>query len=212
MLLDWEKGLPVLGLKSNPVPWAYVAADRTERTAHRTLEDMGLSPSQIPLIPAFGRHHKNRRQIIEALAKRGAQFAVIEGFQKFVDAPGLGHQVTNFLEELSTYTDPSPDFPQGLTILGVVESPKLKPNERYTDARQRVSGVSAWGYYSATVFLIERKTPQDASDPRRTLFVCPKHGKRLEVPGSFDKEGHLIFTPEPADKPAFSLSVVPKLG
>ena len=198
-LLEWQQGNAVVGCKSYPVPWVYVAGDRTERTANRTLLDMGIDPEKVPIIPAFGKDRKTKRQLMEAIAKSGARFAVIEAFQRYIEPPGLSYQVTAFLDEMSCYTEVSKDFPQGLTILGVVESPKLKPQERYQDARQRVSGVSAWGYYSSTVLLIERKDPTAADDPRRILYVCPKAGRRMEIEGSFNDGGMLHFdrkTPE----------------
>jgi hypothetical protein len=195
MLLEWEQGKDIFGLKSKPVPWLYVAGDRTERAAIRTLQDMNMNPNSIPLLPAFGSAHKPLRAIIEEAHKRGAHLLVIEGFQKFVEGTGQFRDVQHFLEDMSGYTDPS-SLNGGLTILGVVESPKLKPNERYDDPRQRVSGVSAWGYYSNTIFLIERlradlKAGKDS--PRRMMYVCPKQGKRLEMEGGFDSQGHLTF-------------------
>ena len=156
---------------------------------------MGLNPSAIPLIPAFGSSHKPMYKIIEAAYKRGAHLIVIEGFQKFIEGPGQARDVQQFLENMSGYTDPTQSG-GGCTILGVVESPKLKPHERYEDARQRVSGVSAWGYYSNTIFLIERNREdlkRGVDSPARTMFVCPKQGKRLALAGAFDREGHLTF-------------------
>lgn len=202
-ILDWADGKKVLGYKTTPVPWVYVSGDRTERNAIRTLQCMGVDPDRIPLIPAFGAQEKSRDKIMEEIAKRGAQFAIIEAFQSLVDAPGHGHQVKSFLSKMSAFTENYKMFPNGLTILGVVESPKLKPNERYTDPRQRVSGVSAWGYYSQTIFLIERPDPKATDDPRRVLYVCPKQGKRYELSGAFDDQGHLSF--DSPFGPAFQL-------
>jgi hypothetical protein len=197
-LLEWEQGHdifdPIHSLHSHPVPWVYVAGDRTERAAIRTLQDMGMNPNAIPLIPAFGSSHKPMHRIIEEAHKRGAHLIVVEGFQKFIEGAGQARDVQQFLENMSGYTDPHQNG--GCTILGVVESPKLKPNERYDDPRQRVSGVSAWGYYSNTIFLIERNKADLKSgtdSPNRTMFVCPKQGKRLTLPGGFDQQGHLTF-------------------
>lgn len=203
-LLDWAQGRKVLGYRTTPVPWVYVSGDRTERNTIRTIRDMHIDPDLIPRIPAFGGDEKDMAKIMYEVAKMGAQFAVIEAFQSFVEAPGLAHQVKKFLSRMSAYTEDYKMFPNGLTILGVVESPKLKPNERYTDPRQRVSGVSGWAYYSQTIFLIERPNPKLTDDPNRTLFVCPKQGRRYELDGTFNELGHLIFEPS-FDKPAFRL-------
>ena len=196
MLLEWEQGHPIFGLPANPVPWVYVAGDRTERAAIRTLQDMGLNPASIPLMPAFGSSHLRLPKIFDEAQKRGAHLLVIEGFQKYVDGTGQFRDVQQFLENMSGYTDPSTGNPGGFTILGVVESPKLKPNERYDDPRQRVSGVSAWGYYSNTIFLIERLASdrkRGTDGPGRMMYVCPKQGKRLEITGGFNQQGVLTF-------------------
>lgn len=190
MLLEWEQGKPILGLPSHPVPWLYVAADRTERQAQRTLAAMGHTPSQIPLLPAFGRQRKTRLQILTEASRRGIELIIWEGFKKFLPGSGNDRDVTELLEDLSAYTDPSPDFPNGLTILGVVETPKMKPMERYSDPRQWVSGAAAWGYYSSTVFIIEYPNP---ASPGRILHVCPKQGQRLAIDGGFDTQGRLTF-------------------
>lgn len=192
-LLEWEQGLPILGCKSNPVPWAYASPDRTGRSFERTLNGMGLSLTQVPFIEAFGAHSKRMEQIVQVAAEHKVELLVIEGFQKFVEPPGQGRQVQEFLEYLSKKTERSREFPNGLTFLGVAESPKMKPKERYEDPRQRVSGAAAWAYYSETVFVMERKNPKDNRDPERILHVSPKQGVNLALEGGFDVQGRLRF-------------------
>lgn len=189
---DWAAGNAILGQVSHPVPWMYVSADRTERGFHRTCSKMSINPASIPYLPAFGANRKSMREIIGCAAAARVELLVIDGLQKFVEPPHGMPQVQEFLETLSAYCDPSLQFPNGLTFLGTVESPKMKPMEKYDDPRQRVSGVAAWGYYSETVFAIERKS-KDAADPIRTLFVCSKQHPRIQIDGTFDPSGHLVF-------------------
>lgn len=197
-LLDWYGGSKTLGYDSTPCPWLYVCADRTTRSAIRTMEDMSIDPASIPMIGAFGAENKNMRQIVQEATKRKVELVVVEAFQRFVEGRQGPKDVESYLNHLSTYTDPCPERPNGLTFFGVCESPKLKPQERYQDARQRITGVSAWGYFSSTVFLIEREDPTDATNNNRRLFVCPKVGQRVDLPGRFDQNGHLTFgTPAP---------------
>lgn len=193
MLLDWERGLPVLGCKSNPVPWVYVAADRSIASAHRTMGAMGINPSAIRMIAAQGADHKDFGAIMGAVADAGAELAVVEAFGSFVDEGGTHRQVSEFMHRACAYTAPQSQFPNGLTILGVVESPKMKPNERYLLPRQRISGVATWGHLADCIFLIEHEKPQEHGHPGRKLYICPRVGRDLERASAFDSQNRLIF-------------------
>jgi hypothetical protein len=191
-LLEWEKGLPVLGMPSTPVPWVYVPTDRSLAAAHRTLKAMGINPNAINIIPAHGADHKTWPKIMGAIADEGAEMAVIEGFGSFVEH-GTHGEVREFLHGAYGYTPPSTQFPNGLTIIGVVESPKMKPNERYTLPRQRISGVATWGHMTDCVMLIEHEQPKKQGHPGRVLYVCPRTSPDLEFKGSFKGNNHLTF-------------------
>src|SRR5262249_11775622 len=137
-LLEWEKGLPVLGFPSHPVPWAYVAADRSVASAYRTMAAMGIPRNTVNIIPAHGVDRKSWAQILNTLAEREVEMAVIEGFGGMVESPD--HKgVADFMHNVCRDCAPSTRFPNGLTIVGVVESPKMKPAERYSLPRQRIS-------------------------------------------------------------------------
>jgi hypothetical protein len=193
-VLDWEKGIPILGQKSNPIPWVYVASDRSIESVWDTLETMGINPDEVPTIPAFGAHKKSFGAIIDEISKVKAQLAIIEGFGKFADPPANGWQVAEFLSNCSALTAPSREFPQGLTIWGVMESPKLKPFEKYDNPRQRISGVAAWAHFSETIVLIEHENPKDLRDPHRAIYICPRNLAAIQKKASFDAEGHLRFS------------------
>jgi len=154
---------------------------------------MGIAKNAINAISAFGREYKDWSRIIQAVVASHAELAVIEAFGSFVSPPGLSHQVKLFLNEVGAMLPPSKDCPNGLTIIGVMESPKLKPGERYKDPRQRVSGVATWAHFTETIFLIERTSPETPSDPNRKLYVSPKQGTGMERTSSFDAVGHLKF-------------------
>lgn len=192
MLLEWEKGLSVLNFTSHPVPWAYVAADRSVASAYRTMNAMGIPHKAINIIPAHGADRKTWPQIMNALADRGAEFAVVEGFGGMVEEP-THKGVAQFMHEVCSGCSPSTKFPNGLTIMGVVESPKMKPAERYALPRQRISGVATWGHMADCIFLIEHGNVKVQGAPERTLYVCPRIGKDLELKGSFKATNHLTF-------------------
>jgi hypothetical protein len=196
-LLEWEKGLPVLGFTSHPVPWAYVAADRSVASAYRTMNAMGIAHNAVNIIPAHGADRKTWPQIVEVLAEREIEFAVVEGFGGMVEEP-THKGVAQFMHDVCGSCSPSNKFPNGLTICGVVESPKMKPAERYALPRQRISGVATWGHMADCIFLIEHghgavKSGHQQGTPDRTLYVCPRIGKDLELKGSFKATNHLTF-------------------
>jgi AAA domain len=191
--VDWAMGLPVFGNASNPVPWAYVAADRTLREATETISSLQLNPGDIRVIPAFGMHNKSALSILHAAKELVPipQFLLWESFQDM-----CGHQrdeVKEFLGQMCAFCESNVDFPLGLTILGICESPKQKPFERYSNPRQRVSGSSAWGYHSGTIIMIESTDadPEMLTDDR-VVWVCAKKSKRRKLAGQFDAIGRLI--------------------
>lgn len=184
-LMDWEQGLPVLGHASHPVPWIYIANDRSMDGVNRTLDTMEIARDAFPIVAAWDRH-MTFPQIIDAIEAERAQLAIIEGFGGLVDPPCHSHQVRRFLCSTCTILKET-----GITLIGVVESPKMKPKDTYNNPRQRVSGVATWGHHSETIFLVEPADASVASDPRRILTVCPRNSPGIIRQCSFTFEGHL---------------------
>jgi hypothetical protein len=185
---EWEKEIPILGHWSYPVPWCYVAADRSIESVKRTFWDIDINPSTIDIIPAWGNDRKTLPQISDEIQKRQAKLAVIEGFTGFPDGVNPG-SVRAFLCSVQSWCDQDE-----LTIIGVAESPKMKPQERYENPRQRISGCAAWAHYTETVMLLEPKDVRHPKLPERNLYICPRNAKSMEVGGNFDDTGKLIFT------------------
>lgn len=192
-LLDWEQGLPVLGRPSNPVPWAYVSGDRLMLDVQDKLAQLNIPQGAIRIIPASGKDHKGWQRIMlaaSALVPK-PEFLVMEGFSEMCGDRKL--EVVEFFESVGAICQGCPEFPNGLTILGVVESPKQKPYERYPNPRQRISGSSVWGYKASTVMLIESvKGDEELLTDKRTFYVCSKNGKRRKLDAQFDAQGRLI--------------------
>lgn len=189
MLMDWERGLPVLGHSSYPVPWVYVANDRSMDGVNRTLDTMEIARDAFSIIPAWD-EHMSFCKIMDAVASSGAKLAVIESFGGFVDPPAHSHQVKSFLCSACSTIKAS-----DITILGVVESPKMKPKDRYDNPRQRISGVATWGHHVETIFLVEPADARVASDPHRVLTVCPRNARAIVREACFTSDGHLNVKP-----------------
>ena len=190
-MLDFAAGKPFLGRVSRPVPWAYVVGDRLQEEAEDTIKTLGIDLKDVPMIPAFGKHNKTYRQIFEAAEKMtpSPKLLVIEGFGDLCGEKKA--EIRTFLSTVGAYCQ------EGRTVIGIMESPKMRPKERYDDARQRISGVSAWGYHSSTVFVLEPvERDKDVMEPNRALYACVKNGQRSKFDLMFDERGQLRQIPE----------------
>lgn len=196
-MLDFASGKPLFAHTSHPVPWAYVSGDRSLQEAHDTISSMDINPATISIIPAFGKENKKFNQIIEAasLLRPCPQLLIIEGFQ---DLPvgDFRRDVRTFLSNANAYCQPSKEFPLGLTLIGILESPKMKPNEKYSNPRQRISGVSSWGFHTSTVMLLEAAKDDPSYETEyRDIWFCVKNGKRVKYSLIFNEKGQLVPLP-----------------
>ncbi len=188
MLKRWEKGDDFLGYHSYPVKWAYAPGDRSQPSVARTLRDLGLTPKDLNIIPSWGSDYKTLPQIVDAALSIKAKLLVIEGFAGYAEDTN-GPAIRSFLCSVQRMIEKD-----DLTFIGVAESPKMKPYERYENPRQRVSGAAAWAHYTETIFLVEPSDISDIKNPSRKLYVCPRNAPSIELQGNFDTKGRLIFT------------------
>ncbi len=194
-LLKWEKGEQFLGYTSHPAPWVYVAADRSVTSVERTLSGMGIDPGRITAIPAWDKGMKIN-ELMDAIEKCRAHLVVWESFGSFVDEPAQGHQVKAFLSRMNRFCRQI-----DTTIIGIMESPKMKPYERYANPRQRISGAAAWGHFSETIMLVEPDMDlmdDDPANPYRYLYVCSRNGPAMKLKLCFDLQGCLQVVNDPS--------------
>ena len=184
---EWEKGLPVLGYESFPEKWVYIASDRSEASVNRTMTDIGIDPKTINIIPAWGKHRKTLAQIFDAIKDSGAKLAVIEGFGGYAEE-GTPSAVRHHLSTVQHMLES-----EDVTVIGVVESPKMKPRDVYENPRQRVSGAAAWAHYTETIFLVEPTEVANPKLPSRRLIVCPRNAAGMILQSAFDNQGRLRF-------------------
>ena len=192
-MVDWSKGKPIMGFKSFPVPWAYVSGDRLLIEAQETIKGLGINLADIPIIPAFGQHNKTCPQVLVEAAKMGIQMLVWEGFGDLPPDPQRRMQIREFLGKVSAYCTESKDFPNGLTVVGIMETPKMKPYERYRNPRERISGAASWGYHTSSVIMIEAGKVENPADPSRILYASLKNAPSFTSLGMFTRDGHLSF-------------------
>ena len=185
--ITWHAGLPVLGLRSYPVPWCIVCSDRPLADVHDTVESMGFPLEEAPVIAAFGKHNKPFWKVMELIEDGGYKFVLWEGFDMLVRNPNNPNEVKDLLSTMSSYCE------EGLTILGTVGVAKLKPGEVYPNPRQLVSGSTIWERATSSDLIVMATNPGDIEDGGRILHACLKNSPSFSVYGKFDEQGRLTF-------------------
>jgi RecA-family ATPase len=203
VLLDWQQGKDVLGHRSNPVPWVYISTDRSTNGVERVLQRMHINASDIPYVSTIGTDGETIYDAMKAgLAKvPGAKLIVIEGMSGLLPSGSRsqndgGYQlVRRFLGRLNKWCQDN-----DVTIIGIVHSPKMREDSRYSDPRQRVMGSVAWAAYTETVFLIE-PTASGSKETAglRTLIVLPRNSPTLYLDFQFNANGRLVEVQEDLD-------------
>ena len=196
-LQEWEQSLPVLGCASHPCPWIYVSADRQQSEVDRTIKSLGLT-MKVPTMLAFGVMPPiGAMGILEKAEQRGAELIVWEGFGKYVEGNARSVEVSRWLNWMTWRLSHKQDgTPRGapLTIIGVMEEPKMKPRDKYPNPRQRVSGPAAWGHCCDTIIVIEPENEKKPTDPRRHMYVCNHSGAPMEFKATL-ATGHFRVIP-----------------
>ncbi len=194
-MLRTEQFEPIFGYPSHRYPWLYVTADRQEDEMWQTIDSLGISRERIPLLPAFAPLLRVG-EVFEHIERTGAEVVVWEGFGAYV---GDGAGSATVRRWLSMITERLRKNASGqlrerpLTIIGVLEQPKMKPKDRYANPRQRISGPAAWGHSVSTIILVDFAN-DECEGPERKISVFPRNEKDMEYNATLET-GHFVLTP-----------------
>jgi len=189
-ILLWADGQPFLEFPSHPVPWIYVAGDRSTDSVCRTLATMGIDPKRVPILHAWD-EKMGVNEILDKIILSKAGLVVWESFGTLVNEPGRGPQVKAYMQRMSRFCQQTDK-----TIIGVMEAPKMKPFDRYENPRQRISGPVGWGHHAETIFLVEPVDIENPGNPYRILTVCLRNGAGIQKVLCFDPFGKLLISNE----------------
>lgn len=188
VLAEWQQGKPVLGHRSYPVPYTYLSADRSSTSVKRTLQRLNLEDQITRMIcredlPA-------NLTIPTALATSlnvypDTKAIFIEGFQTL--AGDSGNRYTPVANLLSATT--AVCAKQGITILGVCHSPKIKTDEKFQHSREVVLGSVAWAAFSDTIITMDQAEDSGIV----TVRVLPRNAAKEEYQYFFGERG--VLTP-----------------
>jgi AAA domain len=195
LVTDWTAGRPVFGYSSYPRPFVYVSLDRGEKSLRRTLRRCGIDPDTFPYVcplsttkPVLGFQdlveHFIKPRFPEVIAAGGV--IIIEGVTTLMPGAGKANDYTatfKFFSYLSAFCSET-----GISIIGVMHSPKMRESERYLNPRQRLMHSVAIGAIAETIILSE---PSFESPIKldRIVTVLPRNAPEQEFRMRLDENG-----------------------
>ncbi len=183
-LQQWQRGEAICGCASHPVPYVYIAADRTRRDMERTLKRLGIDPSSFPLyIPT--QIQLLTAQVTQIMDAARAEYRTwhkarhgVEADAKLIIIDGLAFLMPGQASEnerravflfirgtIVSYCEKN-----DVTVIGITHTAKQREGERYERARERLAGSSAWAATVNTIFLLE-PVDQEGVGGARTLYI-----------------------------------------
>lgn len=191
MLREFEQGKPVLGLASNPCPWAYVAFDRDLNETWDTLDQLKYEPDRTKIYSSYDNFpgQPNANGLIYAMPKMLPQGGLlgIDGLQ--IINPGDNNSylgVASFIRTLRLCATK-----HNITLLGGCHNAKAKEGDSYAHPREKIMGSVAWGATVGTVLALEKKDELDVM-----LTVCPRMSKEYKIMLTRDAAGQIVMRDE----------------
>jgi AAA domain len=207
-LTEWSAGRPIFGYDSRPGPFIYVSLDRGEPSFRRTLRRLGIDPDTFPYICGLSSTKPvgSFEDVLELVktkfsGKLEGVTIVIEGISTLLPPKAKAidyNQMFRFFAKLSAYCNEL-----GITIIGVMHSPKMKETEMYLNPRQRILHSVAIGGVVETIILVE-PDHRHPIDKKRIITVLPRNAPEQEFQMNLDGNGMLRYDPKAAEEAALA--------
>lgn len=154
---------------------------------------LDIDPLMVNVIPAMDLKYKSISEIVDHAKGLGAKLMVIEMFSYLLRGQHTSEAVRDFMGAVQGLL-----ADEGMTIIGTMESPKMKPKDVYKNPRQRISGPASWGHCAETIMLVEPDPRRPEDSPYRTVSVHTRNGQPELFRYEFRKDGklHLIKNPQ----------------
>lgn len=170
MLKDWLAEKTVLGYPSHPCPTMYLAADRNWASLTETLSSIGC----LGIVEQRSILHESgiNPQTLHIKFPHIKLF-ILDPITVFVPHFRLNDYgtVSYWLKECTHICERD-----GITIIGIGHSPKLKEGSLLINPRERILGSAAWGGFSETLFILGSEQPDKTNAVRHT-YVLPRNWK-----------------------------------
>lgn len=199
---DLIDGKPVFDAPTHAISPVYLCNDRSRDDILRTFERVGPK-HEYPVYslltdPQFASCTNAESAIRTAKTMHpDANFIVydpisfnVENINSSREVSGLLRKLTKLAQELN------------ITILIIHHTAKVKTDASYSSPRQKISGSAAWGGYSNLNLILEEAEESDATNPLRTLHICPRNGANRVYAYLQDETGCFVPAPISEDDPA----------
>lgn len=182
---DWEKGRPVMGFPSHPKPYLYLMCDRSDVDLQRTLDRIGLSDWNIKATsierlgqPPYSINPEALTIEMLPLFFPWAEVFFIEAINWFYQGKSTNAS-RDYVDTLRFWSRVRDQFcEKDLTVIGTTHVPKMKANEGYTRARDKVFGSVGGPAVAGTIMVME----DEAKDPDKIIVtVCPRDAREFKV-------------------------------
>jgi len=201
LMMEWSAGRPVFGYTSHPRPFVYISLDRGERSLIRTLRRCGIDTKTFPYICGLGTGTGSAQKaptclddllklilakFPDVLNPKNPGLIIIEGISTLMPSKAKANdynETFRFYAYLSAWCNET-----GVTVIGMMHSPKMKESERYLNPRQRLMHSVAIGAIAETIILSE---PSFESPIKldRIVTVLPRNAPEQEFHMRLDEHG-----------------------
>jgi len=178
--------------------------DRPYSSLQETLLTLDIDPDDINVIPAMDLEYRSISQILDRAEVLGARLIVIEMFAYLMPQAQTPESVRAFMGAVQRMLQDS-----GMTIIGTMESPKMKPRDVYKNPRQRISGPASWGHCAETIILVEPDVKQPEDSPKRIISIHTRNGKAEIYRAEFRSDGRLYMINDAKRSPVRAASLLP---
>lgn len=196
MLHEWEQGHDVLGYKSHPCDWAYIACDRHMWEADKTLCRIGLADWDAPIFSTHELFNFGTGFTIEDILHhdyfRPCKLIVIEGLQALIPDTRAGQAQNkvelNWMNAINKFL-----FETGKTVILVTHNPKMKTGEKFASDRADVLGSVSIGASTSTMIHVrEVEDKQNPDTDKRIVTLNGRDFKAFSVLYDVDPQGRLV--------------------
>lgn len=203
LIETWRKGESVFGFPSHPVPFVYIATDRSYSSVSGLLRSLGIDPERVPIFPAQDLEPESGYSInwlLRQIEKEfpDAKLLIIETIAAFINERNVNdyNTVGRFMRRLSRIA-----AKKGLTVLATHHASKVKGNERYLNPRDQLLGSGGgWSGFAETIFVMQFADESDVESPYRSLSISPRDAANLKINYKFNPTGQLVYV-SPMDVP-----------
>ena len=193
MIDEWRNNKEVLGFASHPLPFGYLACDRSAESSRETISQMGYDPKSFNIRSMMDNDEALEPLAIERLFPSDLKVIFVEAFAALVMDGKLNdyHSILKFYRQCYKVIRR-----RNLTIIGSIHTPKAWEGEELIHAREKALGSVAWAACADTIIVVQPAEPKSHTCTRRILTIMPRNAPSFDLHMDFDDKGRLCVPQE----------------